>query len=208
MRKYIAELLGTFALTLVVLLSLSSTSFPVVTPMLAALTLMLFVYSIGNISGSHINPAVTIGLLAIGKTDFKDAFFYIISQFLGAAAAIGLVGLLGIQMPIAGAAADSSVLVAEAFGTFFFTFGIASVALGRVHDAVSGLVVGGSLLMGIAISASIGSAGILNPAVAYGLQSFSIPYVLGPILGSVFGMLVYRLIDNAPSGEHRKENVK
>lgn len=208
MRKYIAELLGTFALTLVVLLSLSSGSFPVVTPMLAALTLMLFAYSIGPISGAHINPAVTIGLLAIGKTDFKDAFFYIISQFLGAAAAVGLIGLLGMQMPTAGASVDSSVLIAEAFGTFFFTFGIAANAMGRVSDTITGFIAGGSLLMGISIAASIGSAGILNPAVAFGLQSFSVPYVLGPVLGSVFGMLVYRLIDTASSGEHKKENVK
>lgn len=203
MRKYTAELIGTFALTFVVILSLSSTVFPLATPFLAALTLLLFVYSVGNISGSHINPAVTTGLLAVGKIDIKDAIFYIVAQFIGAAAAIGLSRMLGVQLPLSGASADSTVLVAEAFGTFFFTFGIASVALGRVPDAVNGVVVGGSLLLGIAIAAMIGSAGVLNPAVAFGIQSFSIPYIIGPVLGSVFGMLVYRLIDY--TSEHKKD---
>ncbi|MBI1862637.1 hypothetical protein HYS00_00800, partial [Candidatus Microgenomates bacterium] len=63
---------------------------------------------------------------------------------------------------------------------------------------------GGSLLLGIAIASLIGSAGILNPAVAFGLQSFTIPYVIGPILGSVFGMLVFRLLDTQPA--HKKDN--
>lgn len=204
MRKYVAEFIGTFTLTFVVILSLSSGSFPLATPFVAALTLLLFVYSIGGISGSHINPAVTTGLLAIGKIDIKDAVFYIVSQFIGAAAAIGLSRLLGVQLPVSGAGADSTVLLAEALGTFFFTFGIASVALGRAHETVSGVVVGGSLLLGLGVAVLIGSGGILNPAVAFGLQSFSIPYVIGPILGSVFGMLVYRLIDY--TGEHKKDH--
>lgn len=206
MRKYVAELIGTFSLTFVVILSLSSSVFPLATPFLAALTLLLFVYSIGGISGCNINPAVTAGLLAIGKIDIKDAIFYVVAQFIGAAAAIGLSRVLGVQLPVSGGSADSTVLVAEAFGTFFFTFGIASVALGRAADTVSGVVVGGSLLLGIAIASLVGSAGILNPAVAFGVQSFSIPYIIGPILGSVFGMLVYRLIDF--TSDHNKKDKK
>lgn len=204
MRKYVAELIGTFALTFVVILSLSSGSFPLATPFVASLTLLLFVYTVGRISGTHVNPAVTTGLLAIGKIDIKDAVFYIVCQFIGAVAAIGLSRLLGVQLPVTGVSADSTVLLAEALGAFFFTFGIAAVALGRVHEAVHGVVVGGSLLLGAGIAVFVGSSGILNPAVAFGLQSFSIPYVVGPILGSVFGMLIYRLIDY--TGEHKKDN--
>lgn len=196
MRKYIAELIGTFGLTFVVILSIASAGVTLGTPFIAALTLTLFVYSIGAVSGSHINPAVTAGLLAIGKIDVKDAVFYIVSQFIGATAAMGLAGMLGLQLPVVSVSTDSLVLVGEAFGAFFFTFGIASVAQGRAPDAASGIVVGGSLLLGIAVASLIGSAGVLNPAVAFGLGSFNIPYVIGPILGSVFGMLTYRLIDS------------
>ena len=64
MKKYIAEFLGTFILVLVVALSLVR-GFLVPTPILAGLTVMLFVYTIGHISGTHLNPAVTAGVLPI-----------------------------------------------------------------------------------------------------------------------------------------------
>ena len=91
MKKYIAEMLGTFGLTLAVSISLASL-FPVSTPVIAALTLGLLVYSLGAISGTHINPAVTIGLWSLKKIATKDAVFYIVSQFLGAGLALWLVG--------------------------------------------------------------------------------------------------------------------
>ena len=54
------------------------------------------------------------------------------------------------------------------------------------------MVVGGSLLLGIAVAALLGSNGVLNPAVALGIGSFNVMYVLGPILGSVLGMQLYK----------------
>lgn len=192
MKKYIAEALGTFALTLVVALSLIG-NFPLATPLLAALTLGLFVYSIGHISGTHINPAVTLGAWSIKKITTKDALFYIVSQIVGAFIALSIVSM---TMGSAGLPVSSNWIVffAECLGTFFFTFGIASVIYGKTPGQMSGVVVGGSLLLGITIAALIGSNGVLNPAVAFGIGSFSFMYLIAPIIGSVLGMNVYKCL--------------
>lgn len=82
-KKLFAELIGTFALTLAVFVSINS-HFPVPTPVIAGLTLGIFVYTIGSISGAHINPAVTIGIRTLKKITTKEAVWYIIAQFIGA----------------------------------------------------------------------------------------------------------------------------
>lgn len=91
-------------------------------------------------------------------------------------------------------AASGAVFLAEALGAFFFTFGIAAVVLEKVHSQMSGLVIGGSLLLGITIAATLGSNGVLNPAVAWGIGSLNLLYVLGPIVGSLFGMQAYKYL--------------
>ena len=83
-----AEFFGTFGLALGVLISVSNPAFPVPTPIIAGLTLGLFVYTIGPISGCHINPAVTIGLASIGQIEIPKAVTYIVAQFAGAGARI------------------------------------------------------------------------------------------------------------------------
>lgn len=189
MKKYLAELLGTFALTLVVALSLAG-KFPVPTPVLAGLVLGLFVYSVGHISGTHINPAVTAGLWSVKKIKTLEALIYIISQCIGAGAAWALATY---TTGLATLSVSNSVMtgVAELIGTFFFAFGIAAVVFKKDLSVVSGLVIGSSLLLGIAFAATLGSNGVLNPAVAIGINSFNLMYVLGPIIGSVLGMQAY-----------------
>lgn len=194
MKKYIAEALGTFALTLVVGLAISGfVDFPVATPILAALTLGIFVYTLGHVSGTHINPAVTIGAWSIKKISTNDAMIYILFQVIGGAAAfLVLSGTLGIPRAIG----ENSWMVAlsEALGTFFFTFGIASVIYEKVPSVMSGIIIGGSLLLGITVAGTMGSNAILNPALAFGVGSFSLTYLLAPIVGSVLGMQAYKYL--------------
>ena len=160
-KKYLVEALGTMTLTLVVALSIA-TKFPVATPILAGLVLLLFVYSVGHISGTHINPAVTIGLWSIKKIQTNEAVAYIISQFIGAEIALILVAN---TVGLARLTVSGSWIIgfAEVLGTFFFAFGIASVVYGKVPSLMSGVVIGGSLLLGITIAATLGSNGVLNP---------------------------------------------
>ncbi len=195
MKKYLAELLGTFALTLAVALSLAG-SFPVPTPVIAALTLGLFVYTIGHTSGAHINPAVTIGLLLIKKIDLKDSIMYLIAQFAGAALAFVLIPYLATPATVI-ASATLATGIAELIGTFFFIFGVTAVVLGKTPKEFSGIIVGGSLLLGIMLAAGAGSNGVLNPAVAFGIGSFSWPYVAGPIAGSILGTYAYKLLNHS-----------
>lgn len=193
MKKYIAEALGTGTLALVVGLSLTGT-FPVSTPVLAALTLGLFVYSVGHISGTHINPAVTLGVWSIGKINSTEASKYLIAQLLGAGAALlVLQNVAPLDVPLV-ISADVATGLAEMVGAFLFTFGIASVVYGRAASTMSGIVVGGSLLLGITVAVLMGSNGVLNPAVALGISSFGVMYILGPIIGAVLGMQVYKYL--------------
>lgn len=197
-NKYIAEFIGTFALSFVVLAAVSQVvPLPVAIPVIAGLTLGLFVYTIGAVSGCHINPAVTIGLWSVHKITNRDAVGYILAQIFAAAVAIVLARTLGMDTPAAVATAFIPTLFfAEALGAFFFTFGIASVVYGKVSDMMSGVVIGGSLLLGILIASFAGSAGILNPAVAFALNAVSIMYVVGPIAGAVVGIRMYSYLVN------------
>lgn len=198
MKKYIAELVGTFTLTLIVTLSLSGT-FPVATPVLAGLTLALFVYTIGHISGCHINPGVTIGAWSIGKIRAQETIFYIVSQFIGAGLAVLLIKGLDRAIFVVnidlGHPATFAIGLAEFVGMVLFTFGIASVIYKKIPEAVSGLVIGGSLLLGIALAVLMGSSGFLNPAVAFGANSLDLAYLCGPILGGVAGMWLYKFVN-------------
>lgn len=191
MKKYIAECIGTLALATIVGLSVAG-SYPVITPILAACVLGIFVYTIGSISGTHINPAVTIGLWSIGKISSREALAYILAQLLAGALALLLVMEFYPFALKSAASLSPQVWIGEVVGTALFTFGIAAVVLGKVSDTMSGLVVGGSLFLGITLAALMGSLGILNPAVAIGLGVLSPAYFIAPLIGSYIGFQGYR----------------
>jgi aquaporin Z len=191
-KKLFAEALGTFTLVLAVLASLHAGNPVVVTPIAAAIVLGLFVYTIGNRSGCHINPAVTIGLWSIGKMNLNDSISYIIAQLLGALIALGVSStLLGTLTAVADVGSTSTFL-AEFIGSVLFGFGIAAVVFNKVPDAVNGVVIGGSLLLGIILAVAFGAAGVLNPAVAVALGAFNLTYLIGSIVGVTVGMHLYK----------------
>ena len=87
MKKYIAEFMGTAVLSLAVVGSIVNGA-GFVTLLTVGITLGLLVATIGFISGAHVNPAVTLGLLSIKKIEWKEALTYIVAQFAGAALAL------------------------------------------------------------------------------------------------------------------------
>ena len=188
-RALIAELFGTFILTTAVLTSINNPGFPVPTPVIAGLTLGLLVYTIGPISGCHINPAVTVGLFSIGRIDIRDAGAYLVAQFVGAVLAMVLGNIFfssPTELVVNGAPLTG---LAELFGTVLLGFAVASVVIGRVSANLSGLVIGSGLLLGISFAATQ-SNGVLNPAVALGIGSLGHTYVWGPLGGALVGAFI------------------
>ena len=198
-HKHLAELIGTYLLTLSVLLSVyAGTGSIVATAVIAGTVLMTCVYTIGNVSGSHINPAVTLSLMSGGKISTKDAVHYIIFQCIGALlAALTYYKLTGSEVPyMVDASFDWMVFATEALGALFFLFGISAVVWGKVNDAMHGIVVGVSLFIGIMLAAHAGGMGIINPAVALGVSSLDFATLLGPIVGGIVGVHLYKIVVN------------
>lgn len=192
----LAEYVGTFMLAFAVLASVNGvlgTFIP--TPVVAGFTLFLAALSIGGISGAHINPGVTVGLWSIKKIDMAQAASYVIAQVAGAFSAAAIMNTLleGNMLTVAAGEADVRIFLAEALGMLFFTFGVAAAVGNNYKGVDAAAIVGGSLFLGI-MFASVLSNGVLNPAVAFAIDSVNVTYLLAPIVGSVAGMNLYNYI--------------
>ena len=178
------------------------------------LTLAVFVYAYGHISGTHVNPAVTFGIALQGAVDWgKAVFSYWIPQFIGAIVAAFLLKTLLAQIPGAGevfAAAETTGLLnsvnpyyamgVEVMLTFFLVNTILHTAVSEKGGQFAGLAIG--LTLAIAILAGGGFTGAsLNPARTFGPAVFTdtwkepmtyMIYFLGPLFGSTLAVLVYQ----------------
>lgn len=192
----IAEVLGTAILTGSFLAVMrSAIGVPYFIGIGVGLTMAVLVLLVGATSGSHLNPAVTLGLWTARKVSTLRAIAYIIAQFAGAMLAYSLYNYLvptGVQN-IAGAEFEWTVLVAELVGAFVFTFGFAAAIYQRFDGGLKAATVGGSLAVGILI-AGVASNGVINPALALGIDSWSKAYVIGPLVGGIVGVNLYTLL--------------
>lgn len=192
----VSEFLGTAGLTMAVLaVTHSQLSLPYFVATTAGLMLVIMVVALSGISGAVFNPALTIGLWTVRKLKSVQALSYIIAQFAGAAAAwylfVYFTKLEGVKN---NGTYDPRILVAEVTGTFIFAFALAAAVYQRLSLGLKAFMVGGGLFAG-AMVASLGSAGILNPAVAMSLHQWGWgTYVLGPVLGAVVGFNLYNLL--------------
>lgn len=192
-RALTAEFIGTFALALGVTLSVAR-DFPF-TPLVAAMTVGLFVYTVGSISGSHLNPAVTFGLWSIKKIKPTVALQYLGVQLLAGVAALLMTWFLTGDKPEVNMDMTWSAGLGEILGGFLLVFGVSSVVWGKVKDEQSGLVIGGSLLIGILIASAL-SMGIVNPAVSVALGVLSPMYLIGTIVGGILAAQTYQWLVN------------
>ncbi len=191
----LAEFIGTFALATVVLVVSRQFAVSYFTAVAAGATLALMVLVVGAVSGAHINPAVTIGLWTQKKIENTQAVVYVAAQMLGGAIALAYVEYL-LKVDFRNQAASdfsTRVFVAEVVGTLIFTFGIAAAVYQGYEGLRKAATIGASLTAGILV-ASVGSLGVLNPAVALGINAWSFTYVVAPIVGAVIGMAAYSQI--------------
>ena len=214
MKKYIAEFIGTFVLVLfacgtaaVVGCDAASGSGYLLTALAFGLVIVAMAYSIGNISGCHIDPAVSIAMLVSGKMSFKDFIGYVISQFLGAiAGAAVLMALVGKDSGLGANALYNgnialSILV-EIILTFVFVIAILGVTSKKENSAVSGLVIGLTLtlvhILGISFTGtSVNPARSFGPALLVGgdaLKNIWV-FIVAPLVGGVLAALVYQFLD-------------
>lgn len=194
-RAVAAELLGTFVLTLSTVISINHADFPIPAPAMAGLTLGVLVHLLGPVSGCLLNPAVTLAIWSIGKLDARDAGTFMATQFAGAGLALALGRLLFADPAALPVDAAASTGIAEMLGAGLLAFTIAAVFMGRIPARLTGAVIGGALVVGISWAAH-GSNGVLNPAVALGIGSFSLPYVWGPVLGALVGARVSKYVSD------------
>lgn len=164
----IAELIGTFILTIVALFTVSILTplhiSSMLMPLYIGLTLAAIVFMIGAVSGAHVNPAITFGLWSMRKLQTVLVPFYWAAQFLGAMAAVVLIGALA-NSPMAldfshFTTFSWSIFAIELVGSAVFMFGVAAVA-GRTKLSSGGKAFG----VGLALMAGLLVTGALLPYV-------------------------------------------
>jgi aquaporin Z len=224
MKKNIAEFIGTFWLVLggcgsaVLAAGFPEVGIGLVGVSLAfGLTVLTIAYSLGHISGAHLNPAVTIGLWAGGRINSKEIFPYVISQILGAIAAAGVLYIIttGNGSSIGNFAANGfgehspgkysllAALVTEFVMTFMFLIVILGATDEKAPKGFAGIAIGLSLtlihLISIPVTnTSVNPARSISQAIFVGDWALSQLwlFVLIPIVGAIAGGIVYKFLRN------------
>lgn len=210
MKKLTAEFLGTFALLFAGTgaIVINDVSHGAISHAGVALTFGLIVlamiYTFGDVSGAHLNPAVTLGFFAAGRMPGREVVPYILAQLLGATAASAVLrglfpthGHLGATLP-AGSAMQSCVL--EFILTALLMLVILSVSTGSKEKGITaGIAVGSvialeAMFAGPISGASMNPARSLAPALVSGKLSGLWIYLVAPTLGALCAPLLCRCV--------------
>jgi aquaporin Z len=208
MRKLAAEVLGTFILvfagTGAVIVNANGAVTPVGVALTFGLVVMAMIYALGDVSGCHLNPAVTLGFFAARRFEGRWVVPYILSQCGGALLASLLLcllfpdhGNLGATLP-AGAALQSFVL--EVILTFILMFVILSVSTGAKEKGITAGIAIGAVIALEALFAGPISGASMNPArsLAPALISFHLDslwvYLTAPVIGVLLAVLGCRCV--------------
>jgi aquaporin Z len=221
MKKYLAELLGTFVLVFI------GTGSAVVAgkyigflgiALAFGISVLVMVYAIGQISGCHINPAITIAMLVNGKIPAKDAIIYIIVQCIGAIIASVLLltimtGFPGYDLATNGLGQNgygtaspagyslASGFIAEVVLTFIFLMAIFGVTSKNAPAGFAGIPIGFALaiihMVGIPITGtSVNPARSLGPALVAGGTALAQlwVFILAPVIGAIIAAITWKYL--------------
>jgi glycerol uptake facilitator-like aquaporin len=170
---------------------------------------------ISKISGAHVNPAITVANWSMKKIKSVTALGYIVAQFAGAYLALAVMNMFNSDL---GQSAVTSadlwpIFAAEALGAFVLAFGWAasSSKKNKMTDLEKGVLVGGSLFLGITLASFVTGAGNLNPAIVWATSTWDVQLtkvlpalVLGPVLGAAIGMNLYAFLNDEVKFESKK----
>ncbi len=225
LKKYVAEFIGTLTLVLIgcgtamlVGCDAENGCGYILTALAFGLVIVGMAYCVGNISGCHINPAVSLGVFMTGGISAKDFGGYVVSQCLGAIAGSGLLkaifalgdvedktggmgsnGLAGVNgSAVAG-------LIVEILLTFIFVLVILGVTSKKAgHGSFGGLIIGLSLtlvhIFGIGLTGtSVNPARSIGPALFAGGSALSQlwVFIVGPLAGAALAALVHKYLNGA-----------
>lgn len=224
MKKYVSEFIGTMLLVVfgcgvAVATGCADQAGIVATALAFGLVIVALAYSVGNVSGCHVNPAVSIAMLISKKLTLSEFFGYVCAQFLGATAGASIVGLFfGSFKSLGGNVAQATLvgiyndvgalfiaLIVEIVLTFAFVFAILGVTSKTENKAVSGVVIGLSLtlvhLLGIHLTGtSVNPARSFGPALLQAIAGNTDAlaqiwiFIIGPLVGGAIAALVHKLI--------------
>lgn len=191
----VAEFVGTFVLASAVLAMIGRTSFPFFAAMAAALAVGGMTLAFGAVSGGYYNPAITIAAWTTRRIETVRTIAYVAVQMLAGLVAWTLnQWLLNTTIKnIANTSTDWRVFAAEAIGAAVFAMVVAAGVYQGYKGALAAANTGVGLALGIMVASFAGN-GIVNPAVAVGVQSWSFAYAAGPVLGALVGMNLYVLL--------------
>jgi aquaporin NIP len=228
-NKLAAEFFGTFALVFAGTgaIVINDVTGGAVTHAGIALTfglvVLAMIYTVGDVSGAHLNPAVTLGFFTAGRCGMTTVLGYIASQLLGATAASLLLrflfpqnATLGIALP-AGSVLQSFIL--EVVLTFILMWVILSVSTGAKEKGITAGIAVGSVIGLEAMFAGPISGASMNPARSFGPALVSLHfeylwiYLAAPVLGALLAVPICRLIcpekccgTVAPTSDGRDQN--
>lgn len=231
LKKYCAELIGTFILVFMgcgsaMFLGCDPSGGHLAVALAFGLSIVATAYVIGNISGCHINPAVSLAMLLRKKLNVADFCGYVVAQIIGAIVAAGLLRLLlsfGItdltgglgSNGVANAGGAGSGLLIEIILTFIFIFVILGVTSDDSKGSVAGIVIGLTLtfvhIVGIPLTGtSVNPARSIGPALFAGGSALSDlwVFIIGPLVGAALAVLAFSLLQLATAQVKGKTGKK